>query len=111
MLTHAIPPDFRSGVDLVIPPSAIKSARILTRHMIAYRGRSLPRVRRRKASCPQGSSSNEWCTFSFHHGPYNVRFSFPIPTIGMMRAVCATQKVSEANHDMISWKVTKKYKQ
>ena len=32
---------------------------------------------------PQGSSSNRCCHFAGHHGPINVRLSFPTPTIGM----------------------------
>ena len=45
-----------------------------------YRWRSLPRVRRHRASSPQGSSSNGCCHFSGHHGPINVRLSFPTRT-------------------------------
>ena len=32
---------------------------------------------------PQGSSSNGCCHFAGHHGPINMRLSFPTPTIGM----------------------------
>ena len=38
------------------PPKAIGSVPSLSGHAIAYRWRSLPRVRRHKASKPQGSS-------------------------------------------------------
>ena len=38
------------------PPYAIRSVPSLSGHAIAYRWRSLPRVRRRRASKPQGSS-------------------------------------------------------
>ena len=38
------------------PPYAIGSVPSLSGHAIAYRWRSLPRVRRRRASKPQGSS-------------------------------------------------------
>ena len=38
------------------PPYAIESVPCLSGHAIAYRWRSLPRVRRHKASKPQGSS-------------------------------------------------------
>ena len=38
------------------PPHAIGSVPSLSRHAVAYRWRSLPRVRRHRASKPQGSS-------------------------------------------------------
>ena len=38
------------------PPNAIGSVPSLSGHAIAYRWRSLPRVRRHRASKPQGSS-------------------------------------------------------
>ena len=38
------------------PPYAVGSVRTLSGHAIAYRWRSLPRVRRHRASKPQGSS-------------------------------------------------------
>ena len=58
VLTYGIPPEFRSGVQLYnrIPPYAIGSVPSLSRHAFAYRWRSLPRVRRHRASKPQGSS-------------------------------------------------------
>ena len=40
------------------------------RSRIAYRWRSLPRVRRHRS--PQGSSSNGYRLFGNHHGPINV---------------------------------------
>ena len=63
------------------PPHAIGSVPSLSGHAIAYRWRSLPRVRRHRASKPQGSSSNGCCHFAGHHGPINTRLSFSIPTI------------------------------
>ena len=58
MLTYGIPPEFRGGVHLFIqkPPYAIGSVPSFSGHAIAYRWRSLPRVRRHRASKPQGSS-------------------------------------------------------
>ena len=58
MLTYGILPESRGGVHLFIfePPYAIESVPSLWGHAIAYRWRSLPRVRRHKASKPQGSS-------------------------------------------------------
>ena len=43
------------------PPCVIGSVPSLSGHPIAYRWRSLPRVRRHRASKPQGSSSNRCC--------------------------------------------------
>ena len=57
MLTHGIPSDFPSGVNLFIPPYAIGSVPSLSGHAIAYRWRSRSKVRRHRASNPQGSSS------------------------------------------------------
>ena len=42
----------------IIPPIDIGSVPSLSGHTNAYRWRSLPRVRRHRASSPQGSSSN-----------------------------------------------------
>ena len=58
MLTYGIPPEFRGGVhyEIMKPPYAIGSVPSLSGHAIAYRWRSLPRVRRQRASKPQGSS-------------------------------------------------------
>ena len=50
-------------------------------HTMAYRRRSLPRVRRHRASSHQGSSSNGCCLFRYHHEAINVRLYFPTPTI------------------------------
>ena len=55
VLTYEIPPEFRGGVHLK-SPYAIRSVPSLSGHAVAYRWRSLPRVRRHRASKPQGSS-------------------------------------------------------
>ena len=55
VLTYGIPPEFRGGVDMK-PPYAIGSVPSLSGHAVAYRWRSLPRVRRHRASKPPGSS-------------------------------------------------------
>ena len=83
VLTHGVPPDFRGGIHLFIPPTAIIGPvpSLSAGHAIAYRWRTLPKVRRHSASSPQGSSSNGCCLFRYHHGPNNVRLSFPTPTI------------------------------
>ena len=58
VLTYGIPPNFRGGVHYLFkPPYAIGSVPSLWGHaIIAHRWRSLPRVRRHRASKPQGSS-------------------------------------------------------
>ena len=53
VLSDGIPPEFR-GI-YIEPPNAIGSVPSLSGHAIAYRWRSLPRVRRYRASKPQGS--------------------------------------------------------
>ena len=58
VLTYGILPEFRGGVHFMKLPYAIGSVPSLSGHAIAYRWRSLPRVRRHRASKPQGSS--EW---------------------------------------------------
>ena len=83
VLTHGIPPDFRGGVHLLIPPTAVGSVTSSSGHAIATRWRSLPKVRRHRASSLQGSSSNGCYLSRYHHGPINVRLYFPTPTIGM----------------------------
>ena len=63
------------------PPYAIESVPSLSGHAIAYRWRSLPRVRRPRASKPQGSSERvlPWqVTMDQLNSPL-----FPTPTIGM----------------------------
>ena len=63
VLTHGIPPEFRGGgVHIFLPaPHTIGSVSSLSGHAIAYRLRSLSRVRWHRASSPQGSSSNGCC--------------------------------------------------
>ena len=74
-----------------IPPSAIGSVQSSSSHVIAYRWRSLPRVRRHRANSPQGGSSDNTITgarcYLFlcrsRHEPINVNLAslFPTPTI------------------------------
>ena len=69
------------------PPYAIGSVPSLSGHAIAYRWRSLPRVRRHRASKPQGSSERvlPWqitmcvcvCVFSSH--PFWTSSSLDVP--------------------------------
>ena len=62
------------------PPYAIRSVPSLSGPAIAYRWRSLPRVRRHRASKPQGSSERV-LPWAGHHGPINIRLSFPHPLL------------------------------
>ena len=58
VLTYGIPPELRVGAHLFIfkSPYATGSVPSLSGRATAYRWRSLPRVRRHRASKPQGSS-------------------------------------------------------
>ena len=57
VLTYRIPPEFRGGVHLFILNRQTPSGQSrVSGHAIAYRWRSLPRVRRHRVSKPQGSS-------------------------------------------------------
>ena len=62
------------------PPYAIGSVPRLSGHANAYRWRSLPRVRRHRASKPQGSSERV-AALAGHHGPINMCLSFPYPLL------------------------------
>ena len=65
-------------------PDAIESVPSLSDHAIANRWRSLPRVRRHRASKPLGTTTvvpNECCLFAGHHGQINIRLSFPHPLL------------------------------
>ena len=88
------------------PPYAIGSVPSLSGHAIAYQWRSLPRVRRHRASSPQGCSSNGCCIFRYHHGSINVRLPFPdalmVYSIDYSIVKCVIQKGSEAVHTGIN---------
>ena len=91
VLTCGISPEFRGGVhSLFKPPYAIGSVPSLSGHAIAYRWRSLPRVRRHRVSKPQCSSERvlPWqvtmdqlicATVSHTHYWYEVNISVPLP--------------------------------
>ena len=94
VLTRGIPPDFRGGAHLFIPPYAIGSVPSLSVHAIAYRCRSPPRVRLHRAtSSPQGIVPVAGAASAGQYGPINVRLSFLTPTIGMQWECCVIQKV------------------
>ena len=82
VLTYGIPPKFRDGVHLWNRHTyAIGPVPSLSGHANAYRWRSLPRVRRHRASKPQGCSERvlPWqVTMDQLYAPL-----FPTPTIGM----------------------------
>ena len=57
VFSYEIPPEFRGGVHLfILTAISHRVSPELLGHAIAYRWRSLPRVRRHRASKPQGSS-------------------------------------------------------
>ena len=90
-----VPPAFSCGVHLFMPPIAIGLVPSLSGHAIAYRRRSLPTVL--KVVPATGAAFS-----GYHHGPINVRLSFPTPTINI-GTVCGhallivIHKVSEAS--------------
>ena len=63
------------------PPYAIGSVPSLSGQAIAYRWRSLPRVRRHRAGKHQGGSERVLPCLADHHGPINIRLSFPHPLL------------------------------
>ena len=82
MLTHGIPPEFPGGVHIFLPaPHTIGSVPSLSSHAIAYRLRSLPRVRWDRASSPQGSSSNGCCLCITMHQMLLCSSLFPHPLL------------------------------
>ena len=80
VLSHGIPPTFRDGVHLYHQQTSCQSRVSRVTKMRTDGVHCI--VRRRRASSPQGSSSNGCCLFRYHHGPKNVRLSFPTPTTG-----------------------------
>ena len=57
LLTGFLPSSAAASINLLFkPPHSIESVPSLSGHAIAHRWRSLPRVRRHRASKPQGSS-------------------------------------------------------
>ena len=61
--------------------TAIGSVPSSSGYAIAYRWRSLLRVRRHRASEPQGSSERVVPWQVTHYGPINIRLSFPHPLL------------------------------
>ena len=61
LLAGFLPISAAASIYLFKPPYAIRSVPSLLGHVVAYRWCSLPRVRRHRASSPQGNSSNECC--------------------------------------------------
>ena len=70
---YIIPPEFRRPLIIYFkPPYAIGSVPSLSGHAIAYRWRSLPRVRRPRASKPQGRQFRTSAALAGHHGPIHI---------------------------------------
>ena len=80
------------------PPYAIGSVPSLSGHAIAYRWRSLSRVRRHRTGrvnlvvVPNKSSA----ALAGHHGPINMRLSFPHPLLLLL---------VRSGYSMLSWHV------
>ena len=83
------------------PPYAIGSVPSLSGHAIAYRWRSLPRVRQHRASKAQGSSERvlPWqitmdqlifASLSHTHYWYEVGM-LKVPAVGALQRMCATE--------------------
>ena len=87
------------GVHLVIPTTAIGSVSSSSDQAIAHRSRSLPRVRRHRASSinQEGSSSNGSPLVRYYTGPISMRLSFPTPSILMCNGhnICDTEIIGE----------------
>ena len=104
VLTHGIDPAFRDGVHIFIPSTIIGSVPSSPGRTGAYRWRSPPRGRRRRASIVLKGSF----LFRFQHGPFIMRLPFFPSTIGMYYSIKSAhthtqnknknkkQKVSEA---------------
>ena len=70
-----LPSSATASVYLFKPPYANGSVPSSSGHANAYRWRSLPRVRRHKASSPQVPVTG--AAFASYHGPINERLNFP----------------------------------
>ena len=68
----------------------------LSGHAIANRWRSLPRVRRHRATKPQGSSERVLPCLAGPHGPINMCLSFPV-IIGRMQRQTDAQGIIRKN--------------
>ena len=104
LLAGFLPISAAASIYLCKPPYVIVgSAPSLSCHAIAYLLRSLPTVRRHRASSAQGSSSNGCFLFAGHHRPINVRVLFShthhwyevynkyrTTTLSFLSAVCRT---------------------
>ena len=92
------------------PPYATGSVPSLSGHAIGYRWRSLPRVRRHRASKSQGSS--ERAALAGHHGPINIRLSFPHPLLVLSGHVESTvctavcMRVCKVHHSLCAYSST-----
>ena len=94
MLTHGIPPASRGGVHFFMPPYAIGGQ---------PRVYGVTQMRTDGVHCGESTGTGPVvlklvqvmdAAFAGHHGPIDVRLSFPTPTIGMKWA-CAIQNISE----------------
>ena len=80
LLTGFLPISAVASVFFLEPPYAIRSVPTLSGFAIAYRWRSLPRVRRHRGPIILKVVPVTGTALAGHHGPFNVRLSFPTPT-------------------------------
>ena len=81
LLTGFLPSPAAASICLFKPPYAIGSVPSLSGRAIAYRWRSLPRVRRHRTSKPQGSSKRVLPWQVTMDQLINMRLSFPHPVL------------------------------
>ena len=83
VLTHGIPLDFLGGIHLFVSPYAIGPSRVY---------RVAAQLRADGIHCQESAGTRPvvlkivqvtCAAFAGHHGPINVRLSFPTPTLGM----------------------------
>ena len=79
VLTGFLPSSAAVSIHSFKPSYDIGSDPSLSGHAIAYRWRSPPRVRRHRASKPQGSWFQTGDALADHYEPINMRLSFPHP--------------------------------
>ena len=118
VLAHGIAPDVYGGVHIFLPPHTIGSVQGLSGHVIAYRQRSLPRVRWHRASIVlkvvrvTGAAFaspwiNYYCVSLFSHTHYWYKVSmFKYKTLVLLLLYCFMDTFSPS--DLCLYKNKKK---
>ena len=86
------------------PPYAIGPVPSLPGHVIAYRWRSLPRVRRHSASKPQGSSYRTSAALASHHGPIicaSLSHTHYWHEVGMLKLSVLAPRSKDVKNDFV----------